>query len=72
MGLVSLEKRRLQGDLIAAFQDLKRVYRKDGEGLFVRAGSDRMRGNGFKPEEDRYREEILYCDGGETLEQVVQ
>ena len=46
--------------------------RKAGEGLFIRAGSDRMRGNGFKPEEGRYWEEILYCEGGETLEQVVQ
>ena len=48
LGLFSLEKRRLQGALIAAFQYLKGAYRKDGEGLFIRECSGRMRGNSFK------------------------
>ena len=47
LGLLSMEKRRLQGDLIAAFQYLKGDYRKAGDGLYVRACSDRMGGNGL-------------------------
>jgi len=36
LGLFSLEKRRLWGGLLAAFQYLKGAHRKDGEGLFTR------------------------------------
>ena len=58
LGLFSLEKRRLQGDFIAAFQYLKRVYKKAREGLFTRPWSDRRRANGFKLKEGRFTLDI--------------
>jgi len=36
LGLFSLEKTRLQGDLVTAFEYLKGAYKKDGERLFSR------------------------------------
>jgi len=56
--LFSTEDRRLHGDLIAAFQYLKAAYRKAGEGLLIRACNDRLRENGFKLEEGRFRIDI--------------
>jgi len=58
LGQFSLEKRRLRGDLRAAFQYLNRAYRKDGENIFSKACWDRTRNNGFKLKEGRFRLDI--------------
>lgn len=55
LALFSLQKRRLRGDLSAAFQDFSAAYRKDGDRLCNRASSGRTRGNGFKLREARFR-----------------
>ncbi|KFU98247.1 hypothetical protein N339_06198, partial [Pterocles gutturalis] len=55
LGLFSLEKRRLPGDRIAAFQYLKGALTgRDGEALLIRDCSGRTRGNGFKLKEGRF------------------
>ncbi|PKU47101.1 hypothetical protein llap_2596 [Limosa lapponica baueri] len=55
LGLSSLEKKRLRGDLTKDLQYLKGAYKKAGEGLFTRACSNRTRGNGFKVKEGKFR-----------------
>ncbi|KAK4829391.1 hypothetical protein QYF61_003731 [Mycteria americana] len=58
LGLFSLENRRLQEDLIAAFQYLKGAYKKDGDKLFSRACCNRTRDNSFKLKEGRSRLDV--------------
>ena len=53
LGLFSLEKRRLQGDLIAAFHDLKGAYKQEGRQLFEWGDNSRTRGNGLKLKDGR-------------------
>jgi len=52
--LFSLEKRRLLGDLIAAFQYLKGAYRKEEKNLYGKACCDRTRSNGFELKKGRF------------------
>ena len=57
LGLFSLEKRRLQRDLIGreAFQYLKEAYKQEGEWLFTRVDSDMIRTIDFKLRQGRFR-----------------
>ena len=58
LGLFSLERRRMRGDLIEVYKMLRGIHRVDSERLFPRAGMVATRGHRFRVLGSRYRGDV--------------
>lgn len=60
VGMVSLKKRMLRGDLVALYKHLKRGCEQVRVGVFPWATKDRTRGNGLGEVQVEHQEEVLH------------
>jgi len=58
LGLFSLEKRRMRGDLTVVFQYFKEACKQERNQCFTWMDSGRTRGNNFKLKEGRFRLDV--------------